>query len=240
MSNVLDLYYHAKQNDFREGYYKKWVDTYMKADIKDIEQYMQSSLNNYFMACRMLLERGGKEDYDLLEKQLLDNDQHKYNCALDYILTFNTGKKKHSYRVEEMLDSKDISVIKRALEMTTKHKLAFDSDKVCRVCEKHFSQLGCCCSLRYTRDFDSLFERILVLYKQAEKNQKECLANLLFDLSNEDRFDTVFDIFANDCYHKIRFIAVRLAIKHEKYHLLSRFCEEKDGHIRKLARRYVK
>lgn len=243
MSSILDPEYHQKRNDngFGFNYYNEWVDAYMKADIKDIEQYMQTCrTSDYFTACRMLKERGGKEDYDLLEKQLGNSDRFKYRCALDYILYFNTGKARHAHRVDEMLASDDVAELRRATEMIAKHELALDSDKVCRVYEKHLSDMHCACALKYTQEFDSLFERIVVLFKRAEKKQKECISKLLFDLSNTERFETIFDILANDSYHKVRFVAVRLAIKHEKYELLSRFCREKDGHIRKLATRFVR
>lgn len=239
MSNVLDLNYHAKNSDGNFDYYNEWVKAYMEADIKDIEQHMQLSLGNYFDACRMLSRRGGKEDYELLQKQLNNSDKHKYWCALDCILRFNVGKAKHSYRVDEMLDSEDICELKRAMDMIKQHKLRFDSDRVCKIYEKQADNFTCFCALRYTDGFDGLFERVVNLFKRSNKSQSVCLATLLFEMSNNERFNTIFELLSSHEYHKVRILAVRLAINHERFGLLTRFVNEKDGHIRKLAQKYV-
>ncbi len=213
----------------------------IKLTREEIESIMDKSYEHFGFLCLVLKNRGEDEDFKLIEKFINDSDHRKCYLALKNILAFEKGKEKYAHLVGERLKNDDIIILRGALELVREHKLMQTDNRILEIYEKYIDKniSSCCvCALRYNPGFEENYERILALYRRAPKQNKECFAKLLTDLADESRFDELFPLFAEDEYCKVRIGAARLAIKHERYELLNRFINEKDGHIRKLALKY--
>lgn len=209
--------------------------------IAEIDKIMSNCTCGAFQtACRALHARGGKEDFQLLEKYIDSSDDFERRSALRYILYFSIGKEKYSRRVSELLQSNEVYTLRGALELIQLHKMNQNDNSILDVIEKHISQIGTSSiySLHYIPDINSVFDRIIALYQNCSKQQRETLAECIFELVNAEHFEKAFDLLASDSYHKVRLYAVKLAIKHEHFALLERFINEKEGHIRTLAQKY--
>lgn len=215
----------------------------LKLTREEIESIMAESYEHFWFLCFVLKKRGEDEDFELIKKFINDSDHRKCYLALKNILAFEKGKEKYAHFVSERLKNDDIIILRGALELVREHKLMQTDNRILEIYEKYIDKniSSCCvCALRYNPGFEENYERILALYRRAPKPNKECFTKLLTDLADESHFDELFPLFAEDEYCKVRIGAARLAIKHERYELLNRFINEKDGHIRKLALKYSK
>ncbi len=235
-----------RRYSFVELYYLAY-DNSGKLNIKlcreEIESIMNKSYEHFGFLCRVLKDRGEDEDFKLIEKFINDSDHRKCYLALKNILAFEKGKEKYAHLVSERLKNDDIIILRGALELVREHELMQSDNRILEIYEKYIDKniSSCCiCALRYNPNFEENYERIVALYRRAPKSNRECFSKLLTEVAAESHFDELFTLFENDNYHKVRISAVRLAIKYERYELLNRFINEKDGHIRKLALKYYK
>ncbi len=233
-----------RRYSFTELYYLAY-DNSGKLNIKltreEIESIMNKSYEHFGFLCSVLKDRGEVEDFKLIEKFINDSDHRKCYLALKNILYFEKGKEKYAHLVSERLKSDDIIILRGALAIVDEHKLMRSDNRILEIYEKYIDKnisSHCVCALRYNPSFEENYERILAIFRRAPKSNKECFTKLLTDLADKSHFDELFTIFAEDEYCKVRIGAARLAIKHERYELLNRFINEKDGHIRKLALKY--
>ena len=85
------------------------------------------------------------------------------------------------------------------------------------------------------------YERIIKLYKKnwQSRSIREQIALVLEQYAVGENFDTVYSLFKDDEYSKIRYIACRIAYCNNRKDLLKQFQNDKDGHIRKSVVRYL-
>ncbi len=216
---------------------------YLTKDLNECEVLLdmpiQRDASFIFLA---LAKRHTPECYQLIKKYLEYPDSYRRCQAINFLLYFSEEREQNVLVLENMLkdfsDSNNASRVRTILSVAHAHKVYMNEETLFSVAAKHLPALDAydLGALQYTQYTPENIERIISLFESSKKRrQREVLAKLLADRTDEEHFEKVFELLATDEYHKVQYYASLLATVFKRRDLTERFLSDKNGHTRYLA-----
>lgn len=207
--------------------------------IPEIAKMMESSdMQTFALACEALRLVSTEQAYELLKRHFIISDRYKFRCILEVIFDYPNASEL-IYKLEYALESKEIFLVKTALEIIIQGKVRVADEHILRCIERNQGRLnnGYWYRALYgiERNEDNV-ERVLNLYHSCKEDRgRIAIAECLYTFCNLKNYLRFFELFKDDSIPHIRIVACRIAKEYDRPDLLQRFVQDKDGHIRKLA-----
>lgn len=206
----------------------------------ELKTMMESSdMQTFMIACEALCHVPNDASYALLKQYITHSDLYKRRYVLSVIFAYPQAAELVPY-LELALGSGKSFLWKTALDVIIRKKVRVLDEALFSCIERNWSQVGrydiyALDSVAKTQD-NAL--RVLKLYHACrDDSTRIAMAGILYGFCTEDNYLTFYKLFQDDPASHIRILACRIAGEHHRPDLLSKFAQDRDGHIRKLVLR---
>lgn len=207
--------------------------------LGELKTMMESSdMQTFMIACEALRLAQNDASYALLKQYIAHSDLYKRRYVISVIFGYPQAAELVPH-LELALGSEKPFLWGTALDVIIQEKVRVAEEALFSCIERNWEQVG-----RYDiYALDSVEKtqgnagRILKLYQACrDDSTRIAMAGVLYGFCTEENHQTFFQLFQDDPAPHIRILACRIAREHHRPDLLSKFAQDRDGHIRKLAR----
>lgn len=205
---------------------------------EQLEAMMESKdMRAFMIACEALRLAQSDAAYALLKQYISHNDLYKRRYVLSVIFTYPQAAELVPH-LEQALDSDKTFLWGTALDVIIQQEIRVSEKALFSCIERNWSQVGGydIYALASVEKNQSNARRIWKLYHACRDNSTRiATAEVLHGFCTEENYLTYYELFQDDPAPHIRILACRIARAYHRPDLLSRFTQDRDGHIRKLA-----
>lgn len=213
--------------------------------IAELECMLESnSMKEFCLAAKALVMKNSLEAYEVLKRHVYNPDIYKRRFILEIIFEYPYAVELKG-EIEKALKSEDIKgfMVKTALSAIIKFNLEADDEILIDVLKRHkeldsWYYLVVANLENNEKNFDELLK--LYLMRKHNASVRIALAEQLLRFANVENYMTLFNMFEHDEQPHIRIVACKIALKMNRKDLLITFLNDKDGHVRKYSRIYVR
>lgn len=202
------------------------------------ELLSQNDMLSFTLGCEALSQKANIESFDILFSFLSHKDSYKRRYALEAICHHTIKDNLSNILTEKLFDS-SIFVVKTALKMIYEKEIKVPKEKVFEVIIQkgfeldayHFRSLSI---ISTDEDFNNC---IAILKKFGPKKSIDTIiTEILFNLANEDNWRTLYNLTEDNDKAQIRIVACKLLVKFDCLNELSKYKNDKDGHVRRFVK----
>ena len=208
--------------------------------LEELEALMESGDMTTFMnACAFLRRVQTQEGYELLKHHIDHADMYKRRFVLATIFHYPQSQELVPH-LEAALNSGSSFLAGTALDVIIRGMARISDDVLLSYLEQHLESLSryTCSALESVEKSPGNACRILKMYSVCQDESIRIgLAEVLYSFCTEENHMEYFLLFRNEQTPHIRILACRIAREYHHTELLDGFTQDRDGHIRKLARR---
>lgn len=215
---------------------------YNQSTLELSKMLESKNMIDFALACEALASSKTTDNYLLLIKYLDDPDKYKRRCVWNKIFEFPDAINLVD-RLAENFYSDDSMLVTMAFNVALEYNLPIRESVI-------WDAIDLNCKIMYSSHYALLmglernninYLKIIKLYRKnwQSRSIREQIALSLEPYAVGANFDTIYTLFEKDEYSKIRYIACRIAYSNQCKELLLQFQNDSDGHIRKLAIKYL-
>lgn len=205
----------------------------------ELEAMMESTdMRTFMIACEALCLARSDAAYTLLKQYIAHDDLYKRRYVLSVIFRYPQAAELVPH-LEQVLGSEKTFLWGTALEEIIQQDVRVSEEALFSCIERNWSQVGRydIYSLESVEKTQANARRIRKLYHTCRDNSTRiAMAGVLHGFCTEENYLSFYELFQNDPAPHIRILACRIAKTYHRPDLLSQFTQDRDGHIRKLAR----
>lgn len=205
----------------------------------ELETMMESKdMRTFMIACEALHLAQNDAAYALLKQYIAHSDLYKRRYVLSVIFTYPQAAELVPH-LEQALGSEKTFLWGTALDVIIQQKVRVAEEALFSCIERNWNQVGRygIYALEAVEKTQANARRISKLYHACrDDSTRIAMAGVLHGFCTEENYLTFFELFRDDPAAQIRILACRIARAYHRPDLLSKFTQDRDGHIRKLAR----
>lgn len=206
----------------------------------ELEAMMESKdMRTFMIACEALCLENTNRAYGTLKRYLIHSDLYKRRYVLSVIFGYPQAAELVPH-LEHALGSDKAFLWGTALDVIIQQEVRVAEEALFSCIERNWSQVGGydIYALDSVEKTPANARRIWKLYHACrDDSTRIAMAEVLHGFCTEENYLTYYELFQDDPAPHIRILACRIAKAYHRPDLLSKFVQDRDGHIRKLARK---
>lgn len=206
---------------------------------EELKNMMESGdMKTFSIACEALCLSNTHWAYEVLKQHIAHKDLYKRRYVLSVIFHYPQAAELTSH-LEQALKSEKVFLYDTALHVIIQEKVRVSDEALLSCFERNQGKLFryVCLALETVEKTEANTRRILKLYRTCrDKSFRVGLAETLYCFCCEENHMEFFRLFRDNPAPHIRILACRIAREYHHPELLQEFAQDRDGHIRKLAR----
>lgn len=204
----------------------------------ELEAMMESGdMRTFIIACEALCLENTNQAYKILKRYIAHSDLYKRRYVLSVIFSYPQAAELVPY-LEGSLNTEKSFLWGTALDVIIQQDIRVAEEALFSCIERNWSQVGRydIYALESVKKTQANARRIWKLYRSCrDDSTRIAMAEVLHGFCTEENYLTYYELFRDDPAPHIRILACRIARAYQRPDLLSKFTQDRDGHIRKLA-----
>jgi hypothetical protein len=205
---------------------------------EELSNMMESNdMRTFMIACEALCLDNTNQAYEILKRYIVHNDLYKRRYVLSVIFGYPQAAELVPH-LEWALGSEKAFLWGTALDVIIQQEIRVAEEVLFSCIERNWTQVRRydIYALNSVEKTQANAQRILKLYHACrDDSTRIAIAEVLYDFCAEENHLTFYELFQDDPTPHIRILACRIARAYHRPDLLSKFAQDRNGHIRKLA-----
>ncbi|MBR6768023.1 MAG: hypothetical protein IKM34_00870 [Clostridia bacterium] len=207
--------------------------------VEELSKMLSSPImKDFSLACEALSYKNDAAAYETMKSYINDKDKYRRLYILKTIFRHPNAVELIDF-LENAITSDDSLFVENGLIVISEYGIKVSDSLLLLVVTKHLPNLYTAIRSLNTLDIcEENYTKLTALFSRAEQCvQKEVIGEVLADKYLPSKSKELFELFSHDRFAKIRLLAIKIAKEHG--YNLSAFLSDMDGHVKKLATKFL-